>query len=123
MIMIRNVVLAYTLEITHQLINNMNLLQNLISFLNPDRLFFYRLTILSLEIMDAMFEKESQLQARDIYLAVEQLGGVDFIEDLQTVDQLYDLSSNIVVKYGMGEGVAYVVPFQNNAQSMQSNDQ
>jgi hypothetical protein len=57
--MIRNVVLAYSLEITHQLINNMNLLQNLISFLNPDRLFFYRLTILSLEIMDAMFEKES----------------------------------------------------------------
>jgi hypothetical protein len=53
---------------------------------------------------------------------VEQLGGVDYIEDLQSVKQLYDLSSNIIMKYGMGEGVAYIVPVQN-AQLMQSNDQ
>jgi hypothetical protein len=40
MIMIKNVVLAYSLELTHQLINNLNLLPHLICFLNPDRLFF-----------------------------------------------------------------------------------
>ena len=40
LIMIKNVVFAYSLDITHELINNMNLLSHLICYLNPDRLFF-----------------------------------------------------------------------------------
>jgi|LauGreDrversion4_2_1035121.scaffolds.fasta_scaffold158023_1 hypothetical protein len=50
---------------------------------------------------------------RDIYLAVEQLGGVDYIEDLQNVNhaQMYELTSGIIMKYGMGEAII----FTNNA--------
>lgn len=67
-----------------------------------------------------MFEKESQLKARDIYLAVEQLGGVDFIEELQNFNQMYELASNIIVKYGMGEG--FVIANGDNS-TVQANEE
>lgn len=71
-----------------------------------------------MEILDAMFEKESQLKLQDIYLGVEQLGGIDFIETLQNYnhDQMYDLTSGIIMKYGMGEGFVYTTQNANNGQ-------
>ncbi len=71
-----------------------------------------------MEILDAMFEKESQLKLQDIYLGVEQLGGIDYIETLQNYnhDQMYDLTSGIIMKYGMGEGFVYTTQNANNGQ-------
>lgn len=71
-----------------------------------------------MEILDAMFEKESQLKLQDIYLGVEQLGGIDFIETLQNYnhDQMYNLTSGIIMKYGMGEGFVYTTQNANNGQ-------
>jgi hypothetical protein len=65
-----------------------------------------------------MFEKESQLKLQDIYLGVEQLGGIDYIETLQNYnhDQMYDLTSGIIMKYGMGEGFVYTTQNANNGQ-------
>lgn len=84
LILLKNMVAGYNIDICYRLVYQSNLLAQLIPLMTLDESHVQHPTIYfeALEIVRYLLEKETALGSREFYLHLEKLGGVDAIEQL-----------------------------------------
>jgi len=107
--LVRNAIIGYQYEVGKLVVGNLNLLRNIITFVNPDKQIPSRLTEHALHVLQALFAKERESGSQDFYAEFQSMGGIDMIEEQKFSNQqcIYDLATNIIQTYGDGE--AYII--------------